>query len=63
MIGKMPLGGECFSAAFNRAHERLLSGVDAPMSFEIPPLCEGFPAPRELADERLFTGPMREIIG
>jgi hypothetical protein len=59
----MPLRGECFPAALNRAHEGLLSGVDPLMSFEIPPLCEGFPAPSKLADEGLITGLMREIIG
>lgn len=58
----MPLRGECFPAALNRTHEGLLSGVDPFMSFEIPPLCEGFPAPRKLAGEGLITGLTREII-
>ena len=59
----MPLRGEFFCAALDWTHERLLSGVDSLMSFEIAPLGEGFPAPRKLADKGLIASLTREIIG
>ena len=63
MIGKMPLSRESFPAALNLTHEGLLPCVDPLMSFEIPPLCESFPAPRKLADKGLIAGLRRAIIG
>jgi hypothetical protein len=63
MIGKMTLSRESFPAAFNLTHEGLLPCVDPLMSFEIPPLCESFPAPRKLADKGLIAGLRRAIIG
>jgi hypothetical protein len=59
----MPLRGKCFPAALDWTHERLLTGVDPLMSFEIASLCEGFPATRKLADKRLMPSLTREIIG
>lgn len=59
----MPLSSESFPAAFNLTHEGLLSCVDSLMSFEIPPLCKSFPAPRKLAYKGLIAGLTRAIIG
>lgn len=63
MIGKMPLSRESFPAALNLTHEGLLSSVDSLMSFEIPPLCESFLAPRKFADKGLIARLRSAIIG